>query len=346
VEYALYSDCAITGEVSAGPYAFINTIPAEVAIGLPTCVLVLRADMHISEGGPDTIDDLESEDVKDYYAGDLDDELAALLSLAMGCRVRSGGATRRGVGNDERGTPFEFDHHPPALVAPHRAPMLPAVADPVDLAQGHELLDRYSRLGINDARALVRAARQYEEALWIADADPRIAWIKLISALDTAASRWERRTTRTAVEQLRSVNPELATYLAKVSEQVEARVAQEIAHTLKVTDKFIRFTLAFAPDPPPKRPPPPTQFDWSAMANALRVLYDWRSKDLHDGLPFPGPLCSPPNRDADTKTPWEAFPALAAAGYGGRWPKRRLPMYLHLFEHIAGGALRAWWASL
>ena len=88
-EYTLYSDAPVSGELAIGPYAFLNTVahwPGPAAIGTPTPMLVLRANMHLSEGGPDQMD-LTKESVADYYGGDLDDELAALLALALGCRT-------------------------------------------------------------------------------------------------------------------------------------------------------------------------------------------------------------------------------------------------------------------
>lgn len=43
--------------------------------------------------------------------------------------------------------------------------------------------------------------------------------------------------------------------------------------------------------------------------------------------------------------PAEAFVALAATGGGGAWPAKRLPMYLHAFVYLVGGALRKWWVD-
>jgi hypothetical protein len=52
-----------------------------------------------------------------------------------------------------------------------------------------DLFEKFSRIDAKDAAALTRAAGQYADALWWTDADPRIAWIKLVGALEAAANR-------------------------------------------------------------------------------------------------------------------------------------------------------------
>lgn len=84
--------------------------------------------------------------------------------------------------------------------------------------------------------------------------------------------------------------------------------------------------------------------DFDDLGPALTTIYAWRSRDLHDGIPFPPPLCEPPIVGSDGI--YERFPALAVQTDGGTWPADELPMYLHVFAHVTGGALRIWWASL
>jgi hypothetical protein len=85
--------------------------------------------------------------------------------------------------------------------------------------------------------------------------------------------------------------------------------------------------------------------DWDALEPVLDVLYDHRSRDLHDGIPFPAPLCAGPPAD-EHGVPAEAFPLLGAQQAGGSWPAARLPLYLHAFVHLTGGALRRWWLEV
>jgi hypothetical protein len=46
----------------------------------------------------------------------------------------------------------------------------------------------------HNAVAIMRAAHQYTDALWWADLDPRVAWIKLFGALEAGADRWDAST--------------------------------------------------------------------------------------------------------------------------------------------------------
>ena len=79
-------------------------------------------------------------DDKSYHGGAIEDEIASLVSLALGIRCRSGGVTRRWwcqvdeSKNDPLGYPFEYDHRPPIWTPPARGnAMLPTLAVQVDL---------------------------------------------------------------------------------------------------------------------------------------------------------------------------------------------------------------------
>lgn len=95
-EYALYSDSYIRGQLKLGPHEFVITLPVlDQRVGNATMQVVLRWYDHLPDVDPRDID-WETEDVSDYYGGDLGDEFAALLALALGRRLRSGGLIRRG----------------------------------------------------------------------------------------------------------------------------------------------------------------------------------------------------------------------------------------------------------
>ena len=73
-------------------------------------------------------------------------------------------------------------------------------------------------------------------------------------------------------------------------------------------------------------------------------IYDWRSRALHDGVPFPAPMCQAPKKLDDGHE--EFLDGVAASSHGGSWVFEDLPMLLHVFEHIVRGTLLAWWRSL
>src|SRR5688572_8906948 len=90
IEVPLYSDAWITGEASKlRPYSVINLVPLNAPADAPT--LILRADVHL-EWSHGTL--TETDDSKWTGARSLGDELAVLLSLAMGARIAAGAITR------------------------------------------------------------------------------------------------------------------------------------------------------------------------------------------------------------------------------------------------------------
>jgi hypothetical protein len=348
-EYALYTDAQIQGGwVTMGPYELIVIDHREsTAVGQARRTLLLRSWDHIPDHGPPGREEYAPrEDVDHYFGGDLGDEIAALIGLVLGCRMRSGGLVRQGlpIGDYPVGFADESQHRAPGLVPPNRAPLLSTVARPALLNDVPAQLETYPTLNGADAVALVRAARQYGDALWVADGDPRLAWVKLVSALEVAANHFDDGRQQTPEEQLRRHRSALYSKLVDHPDALEA-VAQQFARMFNVERKVRKFVKQFDPGPPAARPGGVGwHFDWSALDSAIGVIYDHRSRDLHDGIAFPWPLCEPPFL-AEDGVPAERFPAEGMSARGGQWTKAQLPMYLHVFEHVVGGALRRWWAE-
>jgi len=343
-EYALYSDAAVSCELEFGPYRLMSTRGDGGRVGRLSHQLVLRSADHLREGSPDFSDDEEAE-VSGWTGGTLGDQVAALLALALARRVRCGGAVRQGFApGDPLGEPTTLWHRTPVLVEPHRAPMLPGIADSAGLGDASELLETYSTLSAEDAAALTRAAGQYADALWWADADPRFAWLKLVSALEAGANRTDTALVDgDPVALLKRHRGQLYGELSRINPDAAEVTARHLARTLGVQAKFLAFTLEHAPEPPASRPQG-ALVDFDALEAPLKVIYDLRSRDLHDGIPFPWPLCEPP--DAGPDGVYERFAGPAVQSQGGTWPATRLPMYLHTFAHIVGGVLRNWWRAL
>ena len=196
-EAAFYGDVFVEGELTnqLGPYDLLNAFDQRGAA--PTQVLVLRASLHTqppeTKRSPLTEVDLKT-DQSSFHGGDLADELAALVSLALGIRCRSGGTTRNWfIGSDLNGAgqPTGFFHRLPYLPPSSRGAQLPFARRRVNISEARGLLTHYLTLTPKAATALVRAARLYEQAVWIADDDPAQAWLWLVSALEVAAVHWQ-----------------------------------------------------------------------------------------------------------------------------------------------------------
>jgi hypothetical protein len=344
-EYELHTDAYVDGAATTGPYQWINTFAsnARPIAGVATPAITLRVAVYLTDDEFTAVD-FDKPNTKDYLAGDMGDELASLASLALHRRLRSAGLTRRFEHVDHPGIPFQPFYRVPRLGVPMpgATSMLPGITDRVDPAGAQELLEKYPRLTLNNARALARASRLFAQALWIADDDPAQAWLRLVSAVESAAAQWKSEG-GTSLDRLQRADPELAD-LVRQAGAVADELADRLVVTAKATAKFVDFLAAHLPAPPSKRPAYGV-VDWDDLQSGLRKIYDHRSRDLHAGTPFPGPLCVAPDADGDG-VPTERVHSLGVAGQGGVWSEEDLPLHLHTFAHIAGGALRSWWHSL
>jgi hypothetical protein len=303
-EFVLYTDAWLTGgpEFQAGPFQIFNTVPARIPAEMAPAVVV-RADSYLP---PPEIPAMGQTNVETWLGLSLDDEIAVLLSLALGARLRGGGLIREFEQDaDPRGRPVEYLHRPPTWTPPSGNQfMLPG------LLGGHRSLDEavshLNRLPATPAPAavaLVRGARQYRDALWLGDSDPHLAWLLLVSAVESCA--------------------------------------RHLAHLPGPTSKFVEFIVRFAPGPPDLRPEF-SRVDWTELRKAVKTVYGHRSAALHEGTPMPAPLCQPPHLLQDGLTS-ERPPGLGSAAGASTWKPKDLPMHLHIFAHIVRGALLAWW---
>lgn len=343
-EFGLHSDSPLVGELIVGPYRLLHAFPSQQSTpGRAQLTFVLRSRDHLLDPSWDPID-LDEQNVQAYAGGDHGEQMASLLALALARRMRSGGAMRHGYEQEPEGKPFFTDYHPPSLIAPRHRSVLPEIAEPASVEDASQYLDVFSRLSGPDAVAVMRAAHQYADALWLCDADPRISWIKLFGALEAAANRWDCTTQEDTSTQLQRRHPGMYDQLLRTTPEAIPIVAKSLSRILGAESKMIDFVLAHTPQPPTRRPEL-GQLDFGELEPNLRVLYDHRSRDLHGGIPFPEPLCRPPVSDS-SGVPLEVFPALGAANGEASWPADRLPMFLHTFVYIVGGTLRNWWLTL
>lgn len=345
-EYPLYSDTSFVSELrdGYGPYQVLNAVrPPQLGSDVPA--LYLRVEVFLKDDLPR----MDKTDADRYHGGSIQDEIAALLSLSLGCRLKSGGATRWfRLGGDPRGWPYSFGDvlgKRPALTANARGTVLPR-ASAQRVLEDASRVKRLPDLDPRQAVALVRCARMYQEAVWVAENDPELAWLLLVSAVETAANQW-RADTEAPLERLRASRPEVEELLKSHGfEVILEPLAELLAPYLGSTKKFVDFLITFLPAPPAARPPSFAQVPWAVpdLRGRLRTVYQYRSRALHAGTPFPGPMCIPPQgRGPDAE---EKPLGLAAAMLGGVWVEEDLPMMLHTFEFLAHGALLRWWDAM
>jgi hypothetical protein len=343
-EVPLYSDAYFTGEVRGQqlPFELLNPIRSfgrQVAQSL-----VLR--MQVRAPFPEHPAYPFRQDISRFTGTDLYDELACLLSLQLGARLAAGGETRRFDGGDPLGTPRSDIEAPRAIAwaSVHERSVIPAASRSREVHAG--LLSSLGDLEPRHALTLIRAARQYRDALWVADENPQLAWLLLVSAVEAVAQESARQSTRP--EQVVSdFDSELQDILRTLDPEVASSIYQRLATLVGATSKFKALFDRFPPEPPAARPPEGFRFEpWAdRVKSAVAKVYKLRSRALHAGEPFPYPMCVPPPA-AGGEAPCETVPGLGMSAQGGQWNNADTPINLHLFEHLARSAMLSWWASL
>lgn len=210
VEAMLCTDTWVTGEIpKLGPYAFLNTIAhASIQPGKVLRPAVVMRVSHHYEPTPERPYLPMENDFKHYHGGDYLDEMAALASLFLGVQLKAGGVNREfRNGADRFGRPVQYGGKPDPQLLLEGRPQIPRLSQPVNLNASLEALNSFPERTVDETNALIKAARQYQQAIWVADSDPSLAWLVLVSAIETAAL--ERSSDSTPIEQLELAFPDL-----------------------------------------------------------------------------------------------------------------------------------------
>jgi hypothetical protein len=348
-EYELHSDSEIRGlDRDAGPYRLMNMLagpPREGVLAHPAITVRVQ---HVTSANP------KDEDAE--HGGRHIDEIAALMSLALGIRLRAGDHTRYLdlQGDDPAGHPrSQSEVVRPVLLPGGRTPIIDHAKRIADLDE-LGLLDTYPRLSPPAGSALVRAARLYQDALWNSEREPALSWLLFASAIEAAAAvHYEGKEKQwSAVEMLRDLDPRLFRVCEKISEECVKKVAETQKRLLGATKKFVTFVHDFMPDPPAQRPGECIQeWTWAGLEQPLREIYGLRSRHLHSGIPFPWQLRMPPmpggNGVPREWFPWYPFDdePMHLARDPKTVPNTKRPVHLHVFAHIVRSSLLKWWAS-
>jgi hypothetical protein len=349
-ESEVYADVRIVGALeepaALGPFSVINLVPTEPSPGLPVPALIFRVRWYLDDLTDYKTPGKDATDSSKYHGGTTDDELAALLSLSFGFRLQVGARVRV---FDKEGDPLgrpQAERGRPRPSMTRRSEfgfLLRRVLEVPQLVPADHLR-RFPDLDAEDAVAVVLAARLYQSALWIAEADPNSAWIMLVSALEVAAGVW-------AVEKYDSLGlfkefePELAAQLLEAGQAHLEAVANKYGRLSRAAKKFREFVLAFAPMPPANRPLPAFRVKWDKLGQICDGIYKWRSETLHAGTPFPLPVCMPPFNCPGGGL--AEIPMGLASGFQDSWWEHNDSfVMLDTFEYIARTVLLNWWGSL
>ncbi len=348
IEFPLYSDVTFVDEVRSTPCTFLNTLARDMSPGRVQAAVMVRLFVHKDLNTYRPYPSPTNTAI--FHGGWVTDEIAALASLALGLRLWAGDVSRRFDGHDDLGQPQAQRKPEPVLHLDPERLVLPDLVAKGDLGALRERFPTIPQLHADDCVALVRSARLYQDALWIAESEPNLAWLMLVSALETAANRW-REKNGSPLENLRNAKPELVERLERTGDAALLEfTAEQLSHLVGSVSKFVDFVLTHQPQPPEKRPRAGiARINWSkeGLKKVLKVVYDYRSKSLHGGTPFPAPMCSHVSRLELDDHPIEIGTlGLAVNTLGGYWRAKDLPVSLHTFHYIARQTLLNWWDSL
>lgn len=347
-----------TGEQLRGPFEILNTIAQYVPVlpSPPPPPLVLRIWNHESRIPPAVgKTSADKSDTSSYHGGGEEDEIASLASLVLGVRLLPCEVSRMFYDDASPGTPMAA---PPPPVPPRRGVtprlQLPREAMSFDInAAAISRLASYPDLTPSQAVALARAARAYSNALWIAEAQADLSWLLLVSAVE-AAARCEF-----TVNELRGRGGDATSpgSSGRSCDDDGQRDRGQGARGPGATKRFREFCMRYRPSAGPDPRPRWGAFVWhdeNAVRDAVQKIWTHRCNAVHEGIPFPIPMCSAPgltndpaNDEQARRHPmYEEVPSgLATHAAGARWQHCDTPLLLHAFAYFVRAALLKWWEA-
>jgi hypothetical protein len=368
IEYPLFTDvCHKKSQISNEGLPFkVSTTDEknEDNLVLHRLTLCLEAyQKKVEPTNPSLGRTLPTEEISfDFFIEDnTADQIAVLLSLVLGIRVKSGMLLRGFDKNGEEKLPLDpmlYNNPPPVkLIKNDIMVVLPtAIRDVYGDNRGFSLdkaepyLSCFYKLTVSQAEALIRAAKLYRDALWLVESTPELSWIMLVSAIEVVAKD-EIKNTVTPEEELERIEPKLAKDIKLCGDStLLSRIAKRFTSEESISKKYREFLIKFLPESPPKRLPG-RQINWDDLKlttnkNPLSIIYNYRSKALHAGNSFPPTMSwifrsaeGIPYDLAETPTEYNMF-------LDGKIVKRKPEvMMLSIFEYIVRNALLKWWKS-
>lgn len=340
-EFSLYSDSQPIGEINDDSvYCFLNMLPRRTKPTTVASSITVRSRVYSNLNN--MILSSSQSHTKDYHGGWYNDEIAALSSLLLGVRFHAGSINRHyDYHTDNFGRIEAENSFPPVLEFKHNVPIIPNAIKDININDLKVLNDLY-RLSEKDFNFLIRAARSYQNALWICESSPNMSWLLMVSALECAASQWAK-SNASKEERFKDAKPELY----KKLDNCELRylipiIANEFKDSFGATKKFVDFCINFLPDEPKNRPGS-GRIEWEneSLLSIFKKIYSYRSKALHGGQPFPEPMCSHPE-----VLDGYAERARACSTLGGTWLDADVPINLNTFNYMTHSILNKWWQSL
>ncbi|WP_240044152.1 type II toxin-antitoxin system RelE/ParE family toxin [Pectobacterium versatile] len=342
IEFVIYSDSKFTSHIlDEKAYSFLNMLPLSVDDIAPS--ITIRANWSV-DGNKTIFSGIEPY-TTDFHGGWFTDEIAALISLKLGVRAHAGTVTREY--NDrtpEHGFPRAEQNPPPHFLTKKKSLIVPSCKKSISLEELKKI-NNIHHLDESDFNHLIRAARSFQDSLWICESSPNLAWLLMVSALETAAQQWDR-SKGNSIEKFKQSKPNLFDKLNNDQyKELIPIISEEFSSTFGAGRKFRDFCIKFIPDEPKERPEH-GRIKWKKqeLKDIFIKVYELRSTALHTGQPFPAPMCSTPDNYFGLSE--QAVTGLASSTLGGTWTPKEAPINLNIFFHMTHSILNKWWDSL
>ncbi|HDT0536958.1 TPA: hypothetical protein ACRR1E_003098 [Klebsiella quasipneumoniae] len=340
-EFYLYSDSRLTNDVNDNSvYCFLNMLPRQSRHPSVEPSITVRVRWHSDIN--EMIFAGTKSYTKDFHGGWYNDEIAALSSLLLGVRFHASSFTRHfDYSTGEFGYPQADYSLPPSLSFKNNIPIVPSASKQIDIGILKNL-NKSHLITEKNFNYLIKSARSYQNALWICESSPNMGWLLLVSALECAADQWAKSKS-SREERFKQAKPDLYEQLdTNEFRHLIPIIAKEFSTSFGATKKFIDFCTHFLPDEPEIRPKT-GKIDWDieSLSVIFKKIYDYRSKALHGGQPFPEPMCSHPEA-------WDGYAERASpcSTLGGTWLADDVPINLNTFNYMVHSILNKWWLSL
>ena len=202
------------------------------------------------------------------------------------------------------------------------------------------------------------AAKFYSEALEHIEANPDIAYLNLVSVIETLC-----RDVEIGEVVLTEIDRGIANAVNKIQPpDIQEEVAKSIIkHERFIKRKFIKFIIGYTAEgfwAYQRRPPEPLRVNPSDLDRLMANIYDQRSRTLHAGEPFPSyifechrlpgleiyPEDTYLNKNVKIGyLPMAEVPTGKAISSGGRiWKSKDYIPYPHFFERLVNHVLKCY----
>jgi len=265
--------------------------------------------------------------------------------LKLGIRAHSGTVTREyNYYTPEHGQPKTEQCPPPFFSSKSNELKVPFCKKNINIEE-LKRINNIHHLNETDFNYLIKAARSFQNSLWICESSPNLAWLLMVSALETAAQQWDQSKGNN-IDKFKESKPDLFNMLNNDQyKNLIPIISDEFSSTFGVGKKFRDFCVEFLPDEPRERPEL-GRIKWKKqhLKDIFIKIYNLRSIALHTGQPFPAPMCSAPDKYFGISE--MGVTALASSTLGGTWTPKEAPINLNIFFHMTHSILNKWWDSL